>query len=361
MISIFSAQKLTSRPYLAIDTIRFEIFRRLDPNKFIYWTDVEDDSLIQGCIKKIPCKFKNKYLRFLERIYWMRKIKPDFLLVIGAHLDFLFCLFKPQKTKILVHLNGPIPSINPFSYYFFPLLRLSFVFILKRAHLIITVSEYVKNSIVHLVNSKKIFVIYNGVDTQFFNPNKRDRDCLRKKYNIPSGKPLITFIGVLIKRKRPDLIIKLAKLHHNKIFIIVGRETKQLHFKKLIKNVDNIIWIPIMERKDIACLLASSDVFLLPSLYEGFGLVVIEAMACGCPVIVTDHGSLSELIINNFDGFKIPQNENEIKLFSQFIDFLLQNKSLRTRIIHNAFNKVEKNFSWDRISLEWEKILMRII
>jgi len=361
MISIFSAQKLTSRPYLAIDTIRFEIFRRLDPNKFIYWTDVEDDSLIQGCIKKIPFKFKNKYLRFLERIYWMRKINPDFIIVIGAPLDFLFYLLKPPKSKVLVHLNIPLPPLfSGYPYYFHPINRFSIIFSIKMASGVIVVSEYVKRTIEHLISNEKIFVIPNGVDINFFNPEKKDREYLSKKYKIDSVKPWIIFVGELIKRKRPDIIVKLAQHNRDKIFIVVGRKNKQLNFEQLIQNSNNIKWVAMMERGDIVRLLASSDVFILPSLYEGFGMVIIEAMASGCPVIGTDCGAISELITDGVDGFKVKKNANEIEMFSQLINSLLENHELKKKIITHAIKKVKENFNWERLCLQWENALKTI-
>jgi len=361
MISIFSAQKLTSRPYLAIDTIRFEVFRRLDPNKFIYWTDVEDDSLVQGCIRKIPCKFKNKYLRFLERIYWMRKLKPDLLIVIGAPLDFLFCLLKPKNTKIVLHLNGPLPSLNPLSYNFFPLNYFSLAFIVKKVVGVIAVSEYVKNSITHLIDLQKIFVIYNGVDNKIFNPKAKNRNYLKEKYKIPLEKPLITFIGALIKRKRPNLVVKLAQLNTDKIFVIVGRKTSKINVIKLPRNTKNVFWISYMERDVIACLLASSDILVFPSLYEGFGMVLAEAMACGCPIIATDHGASSELIENEIDGFKVERNANEIEIFSKLINDLLKNDDLRKKIITNALKKAREKFNWEVISTQFNEVLTTII
>lgn len=359
MISIFSTLKLRLLPWLPIDFIRFEVFKRLDKKEIVYWTDLDDKSLETGCIRKIPCKFKNKYLRFLERIYWMRKIKPDFILVIGAPLDLLFVFLKPKKSKIILHLNGPLPSLlKDWRYYFYPIFWLVVIFIIKRATVVITVSKYVAESISHLIEKEKIFVIYNGVNTKIFNPNKRNKNYLQETYQIDSSKPLITFIGALIKRKRPEIILKLAQLHKDKMFVIVGKGPEELKIKKFIKNSNNLIWINKMGREDVACLLASSDIFLFPSLFEGFGMVIIEAMACGCPVIVTDHGALSELVDHEVNGIKIPYSNDEVELFSQYITKILQNKDFKNRLIAGGLFKI-KSLNYDKISLQWEEILKK--
>jgi len=222
------------------------------------------------------------------------------------------------------------------------------------------VSEYVKHTIKHLIGGDKIFVIHNGVDTGFFNPSKRNLEYLEKKYKIDLSKPLITFIGELIRRKRPEIIVELARRNKDKTFIIIGRLNRQLNFKRLIKDTNNIIWISIMKRKDVACLLASSDIFVLPSLYEGFGMVVVEAMASGCPVIVTDHGAMSELVIDGVDGFKIKRVPNEIEAFSELINDLLKNEELKKKIITNALKKAQENFNWERLTLQWKKVLNTI-
>lgn len=213
MISIFSSLKLTSLPWDPISTIRYEVFSRMDPNRIIYWTDVEDTTKCKGAIRRIPCKFKNKYLRFVERIYWMKKIKPDIILLICAPLDFLFYFLKPGNSKVIIHLNGfPPPkkfSSDNFLFYYLNLFLTKFL--LKRADIIITVSHFVKDQISSFLSNKKIYVIHNGVDIDFFNPKNKNKALLFEKYKIPPHMPLVSYIGFLIKSKRPQLVIEMAK------------------------------------------------------------------------------------------------------------------------------------------------------
>ncbi len=186
------------------------------------------------------------------------------------------------------------------------LLQTKFRIINIVAKYIVVVSENLKTQILKNVplNPNKLKVIYNGIDTRKFQPNKNEH--LRKELALAKTDIIIGSVGNIRKPKAYDNLIRAAaivvKQESNIKFIIVG-ENKNTLYEELInlrselKLDDNIFFLGF--RYNVTEILNSLDLFLLSSTSEGFSISTIEAMACGVPVIVTKSGGRQRLSLTS--------------------------------------------------------------
>ncbi len=315
-----------------------------------------------GSIFKIPVLSENRFFRFFSRLFWLWKIKPDVILFSGEFSDVLFYFFRPGKSKLMLHLNGAVPyplKNYPFRNFRFDVLWHSVVFFVKRVDSILTISRYAADSLKPFKPGAKIDVIFNGVDLKQFRPEKRDKPYLKKKFGLDDSKKIFSFIGALIPLKRPQLFIELAKHFPEVKFVLVGRNNPEMNLSKQISQIKNIFWIKEMSREDVAVLLASSDLFIFPSLFEGFGMVVAEALASGCPVVASS-GSGPEELVGNDCGIIVQKQEDlqkEVELFKQAIDSIINNPALREKMSFCARATAEQKFDWVELAQQWQKAL----
>ncbi|WP_035141291.1 glycosyltransferase family 4 protein [Flavobacterium daejeonense] len=236
-----------------------------------------------------------------------------------------------------------------------------FNFFLKKtihnAEIIIAVSHTVKKDIIrHFdVDAHKIRVIYLGIDPIF----KRTIDIhILKKYNLPEK--YILFVGNIEGKKNlTSLLLAFNELiNQNKIehkLVLVGK--KGWKNKSVYKTISKynlkqyILFTGYVPKKDLPVIYSMSDLFVFPSIYEGFGIPPLEAMACGIPVIVSNQGASPEicgdacLLVNPYDTHEMAKS----------IEMLLNNKELRQNKINLGLERV-KQFNWEKTAKETLKV-----
>ena len=151
---------------------------------------------------------------------------------------------------------------------------------------------------------EKITILSNGYDNDAFYPEKLDRTKLLAKYDIPyDQEQIVLFAGKLTEFKGVDNLLNAAKIYENKqpgniITVIAGDGEKNKDLKALRdKNMLNSVYfIGHRNQTELRELYSNSDVFVMPSRFEPFGLVALEAMACGLPVIASNTGGLTDFI-----------------------------------------------------------------
>jgi Glycosyltransferase len=213
-----------------------------------------------------------------------------------------------KNCKIIVTIHDLIP-------YFLPeMVRPSFLKrftrempeIVERADHILTVSEFSKQDIINIFNAppEKISVVYSA-PTAAYQPLPRTpiQQYLAEKYGL--GKPYILYAGGLNPRKNvAELIYAYSKIHRElpqfQQLIILGGESKHAdQLKLLVRALDlegNVVFPGFIQSSDLPLFYNGADLFVYPSLYEGFGLPPIEAMACGTPVITSNVSSIPEIV-----------------------------------------------------------------
>jgi glycosyltransferase involved in cell wall biosynthesis len=216
----------------------------------------------------------------------------------------------------------------------------------KRKGIIIAVSETLKHELIEEFNVRedRIIVIYNGIDLKEY----------QKKEILPHSHSLtLLFIGDPSYRKGLDFLIEAMRgIDENIRLLVAGKLRKK--YKKLAKGL-NIEFLGF--RKDIPQLFHKVDAFILPSIYEPFGIVVLEAMAIGIPIIMSSHAGVSELIKDMENGIilKDPTNINEIR---EKITLLKENIKLRRDLGIQA-QLTAKNYTWERMAKKRINLIMK--
>jgi len=221
----------------------------------------------------------------------------------------------------------------------------------------IAVSEGVKAELVSMgVDPSKIFLIYNGADLRFFDSIKVQE----------FEHPTVCYVGHLEARKNVlDLIeafsIVLMEISNAKLMIVGGgplfREAKKM--VKELKIHDKVVFIGKASFEESAKVMKSSHVLVLPSLIEGFGLVLAEANACYKPVIAYDVPCVREVVKDGVNGFLIrPRDTKEL---ADKIIKVLSDDTLRRRMGYEGRKLVEERFTWERAAQETLKVYDQVL
>ena len=297
--------------------------------------------------------------------YWFEIKMPKFLKKLKSDvflsLDGFISISTEIKQIAVIHdINFEhYPENLPFFYrkYY----KLFFPKYAKKAKSIITVSDYSKNDIAttYKVKKNKIHVIYNGVNNSFKPINEIKKKKIKNKY--ASGIDYFIFIGSIHKRKNIANLLKGFNLYKSKTksttkLLIVGkkrwwsREMKKTYENNDYKN--DILFTGYLKEDALPKVLASAKGLCFPSLFEGFGLPIAEAMKCGVPVITSNTSSMPEICGDA--GIKIdPNNINEI---ANAINTVETNQSIREKLIKLGLKR-SKVFDWSIASNQLSEIL----
>lgn len=256
--------------------------------------------------------------------------------------------------------KNSIVSILDLSYVYFPelftkgdLLKLNkwSKYSVNKAKKILTISQSSKNDIIkeYKVSSEKVSVVYPGI-MNLGSKNSLNMENLSKKYEITG--PYILFVGTLQPRKNVARLIEaFSKLDSETSLVIVGKKGWQ--FEEILAapakfGVESRVkFLHNVTSEDLPSFYRNAELFVLPSLYEGFGLPVLEAMQLDCPVITSDISSLPEAGGDAALYFD-PKNVDDIRDKMQKV---LNDKDLRKKMIEKGKDQVKK-FSWEKSAKE---------
>lgn len=231
----------------------------------------------------------------------------------------------------------------------------------KIASRIIANSQSTKKSLLRncpWLQPEKIRVIYNGVDPeQFVNTG---RTLTRSRFDIADHSFLIGFVGQLDRRKGVDTLIRayirFSSEHKESTLLLVGEGGMEHHYRKMAEACPGrIVFAGYLD--EIDDVMKSIDVLVLPSLWEGFGIVLIEAMAAGKPVITTTASNMPEIVTNDTEGFLI-QPGDEGALYEELAK-LYQDPKLRKKMGELGRKRVLKQFTLKRMVSETERIFFQ--
>jgi len=239
--------------------------------------------------------------------------------------------------------------------------------VLDRSQQVLVLSEFSKQEIVsvHKLGNKNIEVIHGGVDTGRFKPCK-DKELLLDKLNIPPDKFLLFTVRNLVPRmgleNLIDAIAIVVKKMPNIMLVIAGEGflKPQLKSKVSSLNLNNHIkFAGFIDDDMLPLYYQASDIFVLPTReLEGFGLVTLEALSCGLPVLGTPVGGTKEILGKLdqdllFKGIDAVSMAEKILLFLSSKDLALLGQACRDFVV--------ANYSWDRMSLEYENIYLKCL
>lgn len=230
---------------------------------------------------------------------------------------------------------------------------------------IICISEAEKISAIKnkISNSKKFYVIYNGIDINEYKPQQ----FKKSNFEIPEDKIIIGMVGRICKQKAPDIFIKMAKEVNKHIkdcfYIIVGDVLEEdLEEKKVILELAQKYGIELKITgwvKNPLDYISIFDVACLFSRWEGFGLAIPEYMLCQKPIVATKVDAIPYLIKDRINAFLV--EKDDYLMASNKVIEIIQNEELRKFFIRNNIQDVRKKFDAKRVAIEHENLFKEIL
>lgn len=256
----------------------------------------------------------------------------------------IFTNWKNIKTIVTIHDLIFLKYPNYYTFFDRHIYNLKFKYACKKADKIIAVSEQTKADIIHFykIPESKIEVIYQSCNEIF---NKKisilDQKKILTKYQI--NKPFLLSVGTLEPRKNQISIIKAFSKMKKKDFdlVLIGKGKKykrELEFYIREENINNIKILETVTHNDLPAIYQASTLFLYISLYEGFGIPIIEALASKKAVIAAK-GSCLEEAGGNGALYVDPLNINEI---TNAINYLLENQNLRKELVKKGIEHLKQ-------------------
>lgn len=231
----------------------------------------------------------------------------------------------------------------------------------KKAKKIITISKSSKDDIIqeYGVASQKVVVAHLGIKESL--GKTMEKEALYNKYSLTM--PYVLFVGTIQPRKNVKRLIEAfsdaLQGEKNLQLVIIGKKGWQfediLDAPNKLGISEHVTFLHSVPDSDLSSFYKHAEVFVLPSLYEGFGLPVLEAMKYGCPVVTSNISSLPEaggdaaLYVNPEDTSDIAKKIKEV----------LEDENLRKRMIKKGFEQV-KNFSWEKSAKEVLSVLKEV-
>ena len=254
---------------------------------------------------------------------------------------------------------------------------------IEMADALIAVSKETKEDVLkHFdVDESKIKVIYNGINLQEYVVTI-DTSTL-DAYGIDKSKPYVLFVGRITKQKGIIHLVNAIKYidADTQIVLCAGAPDTPEIAKEMQDSVDevkktrnNVIWIAeMLPKKEVIQLYSHADVFCCPSIYEPFGIINIEAMACKTAVVASAVGGIKEVVVHGETGLLIPlEQQNEAPFepvnpdkfsrdLADGINKLINDKALREKMAVNSRKRVEDYFDWIAIAKQVEDLYASLI
>lgn len=322
---------------------------------------------LEGQLAILPSNWSSKVLHWPPRRFWtqirmsyeMLFHAPD-VLFVPAHV---FPLIHPKKTVMTVHdvaaLRFP-KSYNGFERWYS---LWSAKYAITHLSRVIAPSEFTKNELKALSNKNqdRVAVIHHGFD-QTFREKKSEAQIaeILTKYNI--RKPFLLSIGRIEEKKNTTNTVRAFEMlrqtysHENLQLVLIGKPgygsqkvEEAIHSSRFVSD---IIHPGYVEQGDISAIFQAAEALIFPSLYEGFGLPVLEAFAAGVPVVTSKNTSTEE-IAGDAAVLVHPQDTKDI---CDAIEWLLTTADAKQKLIAKGQLRL-KDFSWEKCARETWNIL----
>jgi len=221
-----------------------------------------------------------------------------------------------------------------------------------KSYMLAAVSEIIRDDIkTYHKREDNVIIITPGVDIDRFNPEfiAQERSRARERENLKPGEIVVLFVGSEFKRKGLDHLI--PSMGENMKLFVVGRKEHMGHYRRLAKLYhlsDRICFTGLTD--NILKYYALSDIVVLPSISEAFGMTLLEGMACGLPVVSSNATGCSSLIKNNENGFVFQNNKELSGILNT-----LKDKDIRKQIGNQA-RKTAANHTWDKTAQRYEAL-----
>ena len=254
---------------------------------------------------------------------------------------------------------------------------------IEMADALIAVSEETKEDVIkHFnVDENKVKVIYNGINLQQY--VQTSESSTLDEYKVDKNKPYVLFVGRITRQKGIIHLVNAIKYIDPDTQIVlcagapdtpeIGKEMESA-VNEVKKSRNNVIWIDKMVTKEeIIQLYSHADVFCCPSIYEPFGIINIEAMACNTAVVASAVGGIKEVVVDGETGILVPLEQQTEAPFepinpdkfsrdlAEGINKVISNEALRETMAKNGRKRVEDYFDWVAIAKQVEELYKTLL
>jgi starch synthase len=254
---------------------------------------------------------------------------------------------------------------------------------IEMADAVIAVSKETKEDVLKYFNveNEKVKVIYNGINLNEYVVT--DKTSTLDKYGIDKNKPIVLFVGRITRQKGIIHLVNAIKYidSETQIVLCAGAPDTPEIAKEMEDSVDevkktreNIIWIDeMLDKKSVIQLYSHADVFCCPSIYEPFGIINIEAMACNTAVVASAVGGIKEVVVDGETGILVPVEQQKeapfepvnpdkfAKDLANGVNKLINNKELRDSMGKKGRKRVEDHFDWVAIAKQTKDLYQSLI
>lgn len=300
------------------------------------------------------------YLKYISRA--VEDFKPDVIHV--NHASFLTWIASMIKEMYGIAYVVTVHGTGIFNATVDPRYRYLTKQALNHADFIIAVSYHTRKWMLKVFGQnlrRRTKVIPNGISLSDF-PEKASVSSIEKKYNI-DGKKLVLFVGRLTWEKGVEYLIKASKDIDALVYIIGGGSYERYlrHYAHLM-GVDNVKFMGYMGKdniKDLRAFYRRADVLVLPSVVEeSTGYVILEAMACGTPVVASNKGGIPIVVKEGYNGHLV--RARSAKVISRAVNDIINNPSIAKKFSENSRKIIEEKFNWGVLTPQTVEIYKRV-
>ncbi|MFI5251990.1 MAG: glycosyltransferase family 4 protein [Bacteroidota bacterium] len=322
---------------------------------FTAGTAADELSRIEG-VNLVHIKTCSRVKRYFAIQSLMKTMKPD---IVHNHTGWYgIPLGRMNGAKCVETIHNTYHWFNPHQRFFYG-------FTMSFAHRMIAVSGVVKKfalDIFPFIDEKRLAVIHNGIMIPA-TPQKEASIHLRKQWNIKEDDVVIGFIGRFTEQKGLEYLLKAAKQllpeYKNVKFVIVGEGELKNRLETIVSsdNLTNVIFTGF--QRDVYRFYTLFDIFLLPSLFEGLPIALLEAMAAQLPVVATRVGGTPEVVIEGKTGFLVdPANPGQIV---EKLNILINDPNKRKMMGFEGRERIIAAFSAQSMVEKTEKIYRELL
>jgi glycosyltransferase involved in cell wall biosynthesis len=234
------------------------------------------------------------------------------------------------------------------------------LYLMKRVRKSVVLNEPLKKKLVKKgIPEEKLEVIPNGVNVEDFNVSEEEVERVRRKYGLEGV--VVMFAGTVTPRKGVLELMKAAELLNrgDVLFLVVGNlDLDKEYARKVVEYAKckgiNAKFTGFVPYEDLKALYSACDIFVLPSFEEGQGVVLLEAMASGKPLIGSKVGGIPMQIKDGWNGFLVEPGDERV--LAEKIDYLIGNEEERMRMGKNSRKLAKEEFDWEKIVEKYLKI-----
>jgi 1,4-alpha-glucan branching enzyme len=211
----------------------------------------------------------------------------------------------------------------------------------------------------------KQVMIPNGVNTDVYaEAQSKDLTQFRRRFALP-GERIVLFVGRLVYEKGVHVLVNAIPKVLEKVnakTVIVGNGYMKEQISGIVKGLgidQKVMFTGFVDDETLRRLQTSADVSVVPSLFEPFGIVALEAMAAKSPVVVSDTGGLAEIVDHDVDGIKVYPNNPDSLAWG--ITRVLTDERNANRLRSNAYKKIQEKYNWDRIAKQTRDVYRAVL